>query len=131
MGYFLGDSMIKRENGRNISDSMNVKVISHPGATTEDLLDYVKPRAPKKPKMLILHTGTNAVKKVKKVVQSICEIAINQEIQVAFSGIINRIDNNFAEKIKDRNNKLESYCQSEDFVFISNSKLDSSNLNRG
>ena len=73
MGYFLGDSMIKRENGRNISDSMNVKVISHPGATTEDLLDYVKPRAPKKPKMLILHTGTNdlpddmnTVKKVKK-----------------------------------------------------------------
>ena len=64
-------------------------------------------------------------------VQSICEIAVNQEIQVVFSGIFNRKDNNFAEKIKDRNNKLESYCQSEDFVFISNSKLDSSNLHRG
>ena len=117
MGYFLGDSMIKRENGCNISDSMNVKVISHPGATTEDLVDYVKPRAPKKPKMLILHTGTNAVKKVKKVVQSICEIAINQEIQVAFSGIINRIDNNFAEKIKDRNNKTRKLLPVKRFCF--------------
>ena len=27
---------------------MNVKVRSHPGATTEDVVDYVKPIAPKK-----------------------------------------------------------------------------------
>ena len=57
--YILGDSMLKHINGRNVSDSMNVKVRSHPGATTEDLVDYVKPIARKKPKMLIIHTGTN------------------------------------------------------------------------
>ena len=38
-------------------------------------------------------------------VQSIREIDVNQEIEVACSGIINREDNNFAEKIKDRNTK--------------------------
>ena len=79
--------------------------------------------------MLIIRTGTNdlpddmnTIKKVKKVVQSIREIHVNQEIEVAFSCIINREDNNFAEKIKDRNTK--------DFVFINNSKLNSSSLNR-
>ena len=79
--------------------------------------------------MLIIRTGTsdlpddmNTIKKVKKVVQSIREIHVNQEIEVAFSCIINREDNNFAEKIKDRNTK--------DFAFINNSKLNSPSLNR-
>ena len=42
MVHILGDSMIKHVNGRNVCDSMNVKVRAHPGATTEDLVDYVK-----------------------------------------------------------------------------------------
>ena len=50
MVYILGDSMIKPVNGRNVSDYMNAKVRSHPGATTEDLTDYVKPIARKKNK---------------------------------------------------------------------------------
>ena len=40
-----------------VNDSMKVR--SHPGATTEDIVDYVKPIAHKKPKMLVIHTGTN------------------------------------------------------------------------
>ena len=42
-----------------------------------------------------------------KVIQSIREIDFNQEIQIAFSGIVNREDNNFAENIEERNTKLE------------------------
>ena len=108
------------------------------GDSTEDLVDYVKQIARKKPKMLVIHTGTddlpddmNTIEKVKKVVQSIREIDVNQEIQVAFSGSFNREDNNFAEKIEERNTKLEGYCKSKGFAFINNSKLDSSSLNRG
>ena len=48
--YILSDSMIKHENSSNLSNYMNVKVRSHPGATTEDLIDYVKPIASKKTK---------------------------------------------------------------------------------
>ena len=73
----------------------------------------------------------NTIKKVKKVVQSIREIIVNQEIQVAFSDIINGEDNNFAEKIKECNTRLESYCKPKGFAFINISKLDSSRLNRG
>ena len=40
-----------------VNDSMKVR--SHPGATTEDIVDYVKPIAHKKPKMSVIHTGTN------------------------------------------------------------------------
>ena len=35
-------------NGREISRSSSVKIRSHPGATTEDLIDYVRPAARKK-----------------------------------------------------------------------------------
>ena len=86
--------------------------------------------------MLVMHTGTNDLPndvntiKVKKVVQSIRKIDVNQEIQIAFSGINNQEGNNFAEKIEECNTKRESYCKSEGFVFINNSKLDSSSLNR-
>ena len=59
----------------------------------------------------------NTTKKVKKVVQSIRETDVNQKIQVAFFGIINREDNNFAEKIEKHNTKLESYCKSKGFIF--------------
>ena len=59
----------------------------------------------------------NTTKKVKKVVQTIRETDVNQEIQVAFFGIINREDNNFAEKIEKHNTKLESYCKSKGFIF--------------
>ena len=77
-----------------------------------------------------LPNDMNTIKKVKKVVQSIRETHVNQEIQIAFSGIFNREDNDFAEKIEKRNNKLESYCKSKGFVFMNNSKLDSSSLDR-
>ena len=43
--YILGDSMVKHATGHNVSDSVNVKVRSYPGVTTEDLVDYVKPIA--------------------------------------------------------------------------------------
>ena len=59
MVYIFGDSMIKHVNGRNVSDYINVKVRSHPGATTEHLINYVKPIARKKPKMLVIHSGAN------------------------------------------------------------------------
>ena len=114
--YILSDSMIKHVNGRHVSDHANVKVSSHPGATTKDLIDYVKPIALKKPKMLVIHTGRNdlpndmnTIKKLKTVVQSIREIDVNQEIKIAFSGIINREDHNFEKEKKRSRNVTPNY----------------------
>ena len=73
----------------------------------------------------------NTIKKVEKVIQSIREIDINEEIQINISGIINRTDNNFAGKMEERNTEVVNYCNSKIFVFINNAKLDSSSLKGG
>ena len=95
---------LKHVNGRNVWNSTIVKVRYHPGATTEDLIDYVKSIAYKKLKILFIHSGTHdlpndmdTIKKLKKkMVQSINELEFSEEIQIDFSGIINPKDNNFA-----------------------------------
>ena len=43
----IGDSMIKYVNGRQVLRSSSVKIRSHPGATTEHLIGYVRPTARK------------------------------------------------------------------------------------
>ena len=72
--------MIKYVNGREISGSSSVKIRSHPGATTEDLIDYVRPTARKNPKMMVIHSGTNdltckvnTLQKIRKVINAIKE----------------------------------------------------------
>ena len=53
--------MIKHVNGRNVSVYMNAKVRSHPGATTEDLTDYVKPMAHKRKQKCWLYTRAKKI----------------------------------------------------------------------
>ena len=77
---FVSDSMIKHVNDHNISHSHTVKVRPNPGASTHDLLDYVKTAMQKKPKVLVIHTGTNDIqqeintmKMIKKLIKVIKE----------------------------------------------------------
>ena len=83
----VGDSMIKHVNGREVSRDNSVKIRCHPGATTDDIIDYVRPTARKKPDMIIIHTSTNDIQneintlqKVRKVITTIKEIDVNNEI---------------------------------------------------
>ena len=57
----VGDLTIKHVNDRDISRSHKIKVRPNPGASTHDLLDYVKPAMWKKPKALVIHTGMNGI----------------------------------------------------------------------
>ena len=91
------DSIIKHVNGREVSKDDSVKIRCHPGATTDDITDYVRPTALKKPDMIINHTGTNDIQnkvntlqKVRKVITTIKEIDVNNEVQIAFSSVIHR-----------------------------------------
>ena len=95
----VGDSMIKHVNGHEVSRDNSVKIRYHPGATTDDIIDYVRPTAHKKPDMIIIHTGTNDIQnkvntlqKVRKVITTIKEIMLTMKsrllFQVSFTAMI-------------------------------------------
>ena len=133
----VGDSMIKHVNGREVSRDNSVKIRCHPGATTDDIIDYVRPTVRKKPDMIIIHTGTNDIQnkvntlqKVRKVITTIKEIDVNKEIQIAFSSVIHRDDQDLEEEIKEFNRKLENLCKGKGIKFIHNFNIDGSCLNR-
>lgn len=133
----VGDSMIKYIRREDISSKQcNAKVVSHPGATTEDMLDYIKPLVRKKPDYLFIHTGTNdltngvnTMKKVKKLTKIIRELDSEEEIKLGFSSIIGRADRDLADQISEVNGKLERYCNSKGFIFIDNKHIGESCLN--
>ena len=114
------------------------KIRPHPGASTEALIDHIKPAIRKNPDIVVIHAGTNdlqnncnIVKEAKKLVSAVKEVDKDNSIKIAFSSIINREDEDFKDKINDVNNKLKNYCNSAWLDFIDNSNIDGSCLNRG
>ena len=57
--FVVGDSMLKSITGSGISMDHTVKIRPHPGATTVDMIDYIKPELCHKPDIIILHCRTN------------------------------------------------------------------------
>ena len=53
--------MINHVNGCELSRDDSVKIRCNPGATTNDIIDYVILTARKKPDMTIIHAGTNDI----------------------------------------------------------------------
>ena len=128
--------MIKHVNGREIFRDNSVKIRCHPGATTDDIIDYVRSTARKKPDMIIIHTSTNDIQnkvhtlqKVRNVITTIKEIDVKNEMQIAFSSVIHRDDQDIEEEIKEINRKLENLCKGKRIKFINNN-IDGSCLNR-
>ena len=76
-----------------------VTVKSFSGATIEDMSDFMKPILCKKPEKIILHVGTNNLRKgdAKSVADGIINLAQSTEqqcpdIEIIVSGIITRSD---------------------------------------
>ena len=116
----------------------SVKIRPHPGASTENLTDHIKPAIRKNPDIVAIHTGINdlqnncnIVKKAKQLVCVVKEVDKDNSIKIAFSSIINREDEDFKDEINDVSNKLKSYCNSAVMDFIDNSNIGRSCLNRG
>ena len=100
----IGDSIIKNVNGKDVSRGDSVKIRPHPGASTEDLIDHIKPAIRKKPDIVVIHTGANdlqnnynIVKKAKKLINAVEEADKDNSIKIAFSSIINREDEDFKD----------------------------------
>ena len=123
------DLLVKYLQGEE-SSSKNVKVITHPGSTTKDILDYIKPIAGRKPDTLIIHTGTNdltigvnTMKKVRKLVKVVREIDESEKIKIDFSSVIYRKDKNLEDEQNEVNVKLKKYCQGKGFACIENENI--------
>ena len=93
----IHDSMIEYMNGWGISRSSSVKIRSHPGATTEDIIDYIRPAAQKTPKMMVIRSGTNDItnkvntlEKIRKVINAIKENEANDNIEIVLSSVIHQ-----------------------------------------
>ena len=122
----VGDSLVKYLRREELpSKKNNVKVITHSGSTTEDMLDYIEPIARRKPDTLIIHSGTNdltngvnTMKKVRKLVKAICEIGESAKIKINFSSVILCKDKDLEDERNEVNMKLKKYCEGKGFLFI-------------
>ena len=86
--------------------------------------------------MIIIHSGTNDIQKkvntlqkVRNVITTIKEIDVNIKVQIAFSGVIHRNDQDLKGEVKEINRKLENLCKGKKIKFINNNNTDSSCLN--
>ena len=95
----IGDPILKHMNGREISRSSSAKIRSHSGVTTKDLINYVRPTARKKTKMMVIRSGTNditnkviSLQKIRKVINAIKENDVTAKLkslcQVSFTEMI-------------------------------------------
>ena len=118
----IGDSIVTYLRSDELSSSdKSISIMKQPGCSSEDMVDYVKPVARKKPDALIIHVGTNdltrgvsAIKKVRKCVEIIRELGNTEKIQIRFSSIIQK-----------------KFCLGKGFIFVDNDKIDEPCLNNG
>ena len=134
----IRDSMIKNITDRGISRENIIRMRSHPGATTIDICDYIKPELRQKLDVVIVHCGTNDIsnnintaKKMKKLVKEMEENNHENIPEVVISSIIKRYDQDYNEEIQSINDKLQRFCTSKGLSFIDNKNIDKSCLNKG
>ena len=113
------------EGSKLSSKKRSTKVHAFPGATTEDMIDFIRPLASRNPDYLIIHAGTDdlinfstkdSLVNYKDIADTIREI--NPNIKVIISSVIQRYDNNSLQpKIEELNSKLKSFCAKHKLFF--------------
>ena len=96
--------MVKFLRSDEMSSVINaVNVMKHPGSTTDDMVDYVRPVARKKSDVIIMNVGSNdltkgvnTMSKVSKIVSTIQEVDSTRNIQLGFYSIAQRADKDYS-----------------------------------
>ena len=136
--YLIGDSIINGINETGIKNKKcDVKIKVHSGATSDDVVDYVKPVIRKKPEKLIIHIGTNDLKKEIKTVDNIKQIcdytsskSPNTEITLSLI-TLRKDDHKLSEAVKLANERLKKFANKNKLPFIDNINIDESCLSKG
>ena len=135
----VGDSMTKFIQPKKLSRNHHVSSHSFPGATVEDMHDFIKPLLRRKPEKVILHVGTNNVKNdnPKRIKGKITELvdAIRKEqptVKIAFSSIVHRTDDRSLNRCIDQvNRSMESFSTQSGVDYISQGNISEDCLNSG
>ena len=73
--YIICDSMTKHISGPGISKIDQVKVKTHPGATTDDIIDCIKTTICQKPDIVMFHSETNDLTKNTNIMSRVPTVA--------------------------------------------------------
>ena len=129
----LGDSMVKHINGWEIAKRLNadckVYVKSFPGATTQCMVDYMKPSIRTQPNHFILHVGTNDLisnspsEEIARNIVNLTSEMKSENSDVSISTIITRTDKpELNKKGTEVNNHLKEMCKERNIFLIDNTK---------
>ena len=133
-----GDSIVKFVKGWELSNvERNVSVKSFSGATLNDMSDFLKLTGRKQPDKLIIHAGTNDLRRSNpnEVADKIVALAKNFKkdcihSEVVISSLVTRCDGeDVAGKVNEANTILKSNCVKSNLAFLDNSNISRSHLN--
>ena len=133
-----GYSMIKYVKGWELSTGQqNVSVKSFSGATVDDMTDFLKPTSRKHPDKLIIHVGTNDLRKSdpKTVAHKVINLAKqlkkdSDDTKIVISSLVVRNDGpELAKKVKQTNILLKSNCITNDIALLDNNNINCTHLN--
>lgn len=135
----VGDSMIKFIQPSKLSRKFDVSAHCFPGATVQDMNDYIKPVLQRKPDKIVLHVGTNNLrddrpKDIKKKIAGVVEVIKNNQpsTSISISSIIQRADDRSLKKsIEETNKAIRTYCATNGLDFICNDNINDQHLNTG
>ena len=126
----VGDSMLNGITEHGLDKQHRIKVKAHPGATSQNILDHIKPAVRRNPDVLIIHAATNDITSDVETVQYFKEIAeyVKTEapaMKLVISLPMMRDDGGGRkEKIIALNAELKEFCKTEGLESIDNSNLD-------
>lgn len=130
----VGDSMLNAIEERGLGKHNQIKLNKHPGASSLDMIDHIKPVLRRNPDHIILHVGTNDItkninllyhaKEIYKLVKERCP-----STKLTFSSIIRRYDiKDGAGKVNELNGRLKDFCNQNAINYLDNSNIEERSL---
>ena len=112
-----------------------VVIKAHGGATTKDMVDYIKPILRKKPVVVILHTGSNDLTKgvdTASQLEEISDLVKNDEksnIELVISTVLTKGDRaGMSKRIKNLNKRIKKFSAERNLQTIKHDNIDLSCL---
>ena len=132
--------MLKFINGRKLSSQISNQGLTYvkafPGATLEDMSDYIMPSLRRKPEVVILHVSTINLKfsEPRKIAQGIVNLGLkiqnhSPDCKITISSLISRSDQTPNGKTKDVNKIVNQFAKQHAWRTIPHSNIKNEHLN--